>query len=157
MITFKIKATMKTLNRTLISLSLVVVLGSCYEQEDPLEDLITRTGNYYPVVANIRDLGEQGYEVDFAPGGSVYLELQYWSLDPIDRIDFYDIIGPDTSLVSSMEYQPAFSKVADTDTLVVNYTVPGLAAGTPVVLLLEVINESTLSDRGSYSFTVAGE
>jgi hypothetical protein len=142
-------------NQTVVTgLIFCLSLSSCYEQQDPLEEMITRTGNHYPVVANIRTLEAQGFEVDQSPGGEVNLELQYWSFDPIDQINLYDVINNDTSLVSSFEYQPAFSKRAGTDTLVVNYTVPQVNSGTRINLLFEVVNENTLTDFGNYSFTV---
>lgn len=149
---------MKSINIFNQTLALVTFfslsLTSCYEQQDPLEEMVTRTGNHYPVVANIRTLEAQGFEVNRAPGGEMNLELQYWSFDPIDQVNLYDVINNDTSLVSSFDYQPAFSQRAGTDTLVVNYTVPQENSGTRINLLFEVVNENTLSDFGNYRFTV---
>ena len=129
-------------------------LSACYDQEDPLDDLITRTGNYYPTIANIRTLEDQGFTVDFSPGGNVALEMQYWSIDPIDVVNFYDIIDSDTSLLSSNPYQPAFSRRAGTDTVVLNYTMPALPADTEITLLFEVVNENTLSYTRIFDITV---
>lgn len=141
-------------NIVIIMMITLFTTTGCFEQEDPLEDIIDRTGNYYPVVANIRSLEDQGYEVNFAPGGNVNLELQYWSFDPIREIGLYDIIDEDTSLVNTFAYQPAFSRIADTDTLVMEYTVPSLAAGTGVTLYIEVVNENELFDYGTFGFTI---
>ena len=129
-------------------------LSACYDQEDPLDDLIDRTGNYYPTIANIRTLEDQGFTVDFSPGGNVALEMQYWSIDPIDVVNFYDIVDNDTSLISSNPYQPAFSRRAGTDTLVLNYTVPSLPVDTEISLLFEVVNENTLSYSRTFNFSV---
>lgn len=147
--------TIQIFSKTLMAgLGLCLMLSSCYEQEDPLEEIIVRTGDHYPVVANIRSLEAQGYEVDFSAGGDVHLELQYWSFDPIDKINFYDVIDSDTSLIAAFDYQAAFSKRSDTDTLVVQYTVPAVPAGTEVGLILEVVNENTLIDYGTFDFEV---
>ena len=149
---------MKTINRLnsilFCCFGFLITLTSCFEQEDPLNDLIERTGNHYPVVANIRSLENQGYEVNFTPGGKVNLELQYWSLDPISEIGFYDIINDDTTLINSFPYEPAFSRISDTDTLVIAYDVPNLASDTDVILYLEVVNENGLTDYGTFSFTI---
>lgn len=149
---------MKTMNRLnsilFCCIGLLITLTSCFEQEDPLTDLIDKTGDYYPVVANIRSLENQGYEVNYIPGGKINLELQYWSIDPISEIGFYDIIDEDTSLVNTFAYQPAFSTTADTDTLVIEYTVPNLPEDTDVQLYIEVVNENTLTASGTFSFKV---
>ena len=148
---------MKIANITskIILLGLITVgLSSCYEQEDPLDDLINRSGNHYPAIANIRTLEDQGFTVDFSPGGNVALEMQYWSIDPIDVVNFYDIIDNDTSLISSNPYQPAFSRRSGTDTLVFNYTVPTLPVDTEIVLMFEVVNENTLSYARTFDFEV---
>ena len=148
---------MKIANITpkIIFLGLIAIgLSSCYDQEDPLDDLITRTGNYYPAIANIRTLEDQGFTVDFSPGGNVALEMQYWSIDPIDVVNFYDVINSDTTLVSSTPYEPAFSQRAGTETLVFNYTVPLLPVDTEVTLLFEVVNQNTLSYSRTFGFEI---
>ena len=144
-----------SLTSKIILLGLMVVgLSSCYDQEDPLDDLIQRTGNHYPAIANIRTLQDQGFTVDFSPGGSVALEMQYWSIDPIDVVNFYDIINGDTALISSNPYQAAFSQRSGTDTLVFDYTVPMLPAETTIVLMFEVVNENTLSYARTFGFDI---
>ena len=148
---------MKIANITskIILLGLITIgLSSCYEQEDPLDDLINRSGNHYPAIANIRTLEDQGLTVDFSPGGNVALEMQYWSIDPIDVVNFYDIIDNDTSLISSNPYQPAFSRRSGTDTLVFNYTVPALPVDTEITLMFEVVNENTLSYARTFDFEI---
>ncbi|MDN5214289.1 hypothetical protein QQ020_19580 [Fulvivirgaceae bacterium BMA12] len=144
-----------SLTSKVILLALITAgLGACYDQEDPLDDLIDRSGNFYPEIANIRTLENQGLTVDFSAGGTVFLEMQYWSIDPIDEVNVYDIIGSDTSLISNTPYEPAFSQRSGTDTLVFDYTVPMLPVDTRITLLFEVVNQNTLSYARGYSFNI---
>ncbi len=136
-------------------LGLSVSLQSCYEQQDPLDELIEATGNHYPVIANIRTLENQGYPVELEPNGEINIELQYWSIDPIREIQITEQIGENTAtLIATIPYSAAFSERAGTDTLVFTYTVPATAGGSEISLDFEVINENSLVVNDGVTFNI---
>lgn len=132
---------------------LTMLAAACYDDKDPVADIITPTGKgYYPVSGNtLTDLinGESiGTNRAYLPGTAIAFELQYWSDGPIKEVNMYSTEGsnPRTQIYSKPYAEiEAFSRIKSADTVVLQYTTPIVAATTKVVLEIEIINENALS------------
>jgi hypothetical protein len=118
-----------------------------------LKDNITIIGKV-PVIAGFTVKPPQTTNV--AAGSTVTLDLRYWSDDPIDKISLRSAVGTAAQqVVSTTAYQKAYSQVSRTDSLLLNYPVPGgLAVGTAIVMEVEVVNKNTLTKKTTLSLKV---
>ncbi|MBC7920008.1 MAG: hypothetical protein H7Z75_02865 [Ferruginibacter sp.] len=143
---------MKTHPFLLLCLASAVAIGlnSCEEGADFAPDNTTKGLGAYPVSANtLVDLTNGNTITNnriYATGSQLSFELQYWSDDPIQEINFYGTVGAGTRTpILKQPYVPSFSTIKSADTLVLTYRVPPVAAGTTIRLEAEIINENTLS------------
>ncbi|PYF75605.1 hypothetical protein [Pedobacter nutrimenti] len=146
----------KNISKIIGGLFAVTLLISACKKNAPdqwLQDNITIIGKV-PVIASFTLKSPATTTV---PGGSpAVLDLRYWSDDPIDKINLRATVGSTAQqLVSTTPYQKAYSTVSRTDSLLIPYQVPtGLAAGTSIVLEVEVVNKNTLSKKGPSTVTL---
>lgn len=144
---------MKTPKLIILLLSTAVAVTACYDDKDPVADIITPTGKgYYPVSGNtfvdLINTGTITANRVYKPGVAIAFELQYWSEAPIKEINLYQTAGTNAKeKIFSAPYSTvaAFSKRKSADTLIFNYTTPAVAETTNVKLDVEIINENTLS------------
>lgn len=129
--------------------SMTLLMTACKKNapDQWLQDNITIIGKV-PVIASFT-VKSPGTNV--SSGGTVQLDLRYWSDDPIDKVNLRATVGTGAQqLVSATPYQKAYSSVSRTDSLLISYPVPsGLAAGTSIALEVEVVNKNTLAKKGA--------
>lgn len=126
---------------------LAVLLVSCYEEENWLEDNIIPSGEYYPTIY----LNALPSELSAGAQGTIVLEFA--SQGTLDEIRLYQQIGEEEeTLVSASPYQPAFSEVKAQDTLALSYTVPLVQDTVEITLRAEAANDNGLTDSSDDSF-----
>jgi hypothetical protein len=133
-------------------ISLMAIATACYEDKDPVAEIITPTGKgFYPVSANTFTDLINGSSISanrvYKPNTNIQFELQYWSESPIREINLYRTVGSTArEKIYSKPYAEvaAFSRMKSADTLVFQYTTPG-TTDTSVKLEVEIVNENTLS------------
>jgi hypothetical protein len=122
-----------------LSLTLLFALGSCDEDPtDDLYDIIKEDLGYVPKISQWRLIAPAAPTVP--AGSNLTFDLRYWSEGQIDEAQFYLIVGTDTSLISEVDYAPAYSKVTKTDSLIFSYQAPALASGTNFSVQSRVTN-----------------
>ncbi len=87
-----------------------------------LDDYYTEVGPQLPTL-----LGNVLGTTKYAPGETVSFELQFaQQASPIEQIVILQKIAParDSTVVQTVAYAPAFSRIKNADTLVVKYVVP---------------------------------
>ena len=134
-------------------LSLMALAAACYDDKDPVAEIITPTDKgFYPVSGNtFSDLingGTFSANRQYTQNTKIAFELQYWSESPIREVNLYRTVGSTPREKFYSKPYPeiaAFSRLKDADTLVFQYTTPAVAAVTTVKLEVEIINENTLS------------
>jgi len=133
-------------------LSLAAITTACYDDKDPVAEIITPGKGYYPVSGNTLTDLTNGSSIStnraYKPGTPISFELQYWCDDPIQEINLYSTEGSNPR--TQIYHKPyaeivAFSKIKSADTLVLHYTTPAATATTTVKLDIEIVNENTLS------------
>lgn len=125
-----------------------LLLTSCYEEEVWLEDNITATGEYYPVIY-MNDLNSE-----YQSGEAVAVVLEYFSLGTLEEIVLYQQVGEnDEEMVSSNSPQGAFSEKKALDTLAISYTVPAFPDSVDITLRAEAVNTNGLTNSSSNTFT----
>ncbi len=148
----------------LVLVCLLVLATGCFEEDNFVGDHIERTGDKYPVIANLSTVSG---EDTFQEGETVQLDLRYWSEDPMASINLYDSLVVDGSGVREQQQvksldpdQGAFSEASQTDSLIIEYQVPSdLPDSTTFIDLdVEVVNENGLSETNetANNFAISG-
>lgn len=141
-------------NKLLYISTLICLIGimvSACDEDDFFTDNITKTGRAFPVVSIFLFDDASSFE----PGGTVIGDVRFFSDDPIETINlFAEVGGQPQELVSTTPYEPAFSPVTKSDSLILEYTVPQVPQGTEITLEVEVVNENGLTKREDRSFEV---
>ena len=132
----------------------IAAIAGC-KKDDPnqfLKDNVTVIG-YNPVIASFTTVPTT---TTVAAGGTVKLDLRYWSDDAIDKVNLNATIGAAAkSTVLTTPYQKAYSTVSRTDSLNMQYTVPaGTGSGTTIVIEAQVVNKNTLTAASTISLKV---
>ncbi|WP_194777240.1 hypothetical protein [Pararhodonellum marinum] len=109
---------------------------------DALLDIIQEDKGYIPVIANFTLSAP--VPTATTPGTECRFDLRYWSEGEIDKIRFWVKVGDAAAVqVQESDYQPAFSNVTKTDSLLFNYTIPNdVAAGTVIGVEARVTNQN---------------
>lgn len=134
-------------------LSIMTVVTSCYDETDPVAEIITPTDKgFYPVSANtfvdLINTGTITANRAYKPGVNIRFELQYWSEGVIKEVNLYrtEGAGPREKIYTGAYSEiKAFSRLKSADTLLFDYTTPMVAVTTSVKLEVEIVNENTLS------------
>jgi hypothetical protein len=121
-------------------LFVAMLFASCdKEPTEDLEAIIKEDLGYLPVIASFTLKSPATTTVQ--PGEQATFDLRYWSEGNLDRIQFW-LLKNDTTLITELDYVPAYSSVSRTDSLIFNYTVPAnVEPGTAFSIQTRVYNE----------------
>jgi hypothetical protein len=154
-----------TIFRNFLVLTCLLILATgCFDGDNFIGENIERTGDKYPVVANLSTVS--GDEI-FQEGEIVELDLRYWSEDPMSSINLYDSLVVDGSGVREQQQvksldpdQGVFSEASQTDSLIIEYQIPSdLPDSTTFIDLdVEIVNENGLSETNetATNFAIIG-
>ncbi|OWP63184.1 hypothetical protein CDA63_10020 [Hymenobacter amundsenii] len=137
--------------RLLPALGGLLLLSSCDKE---LDTYYTETGAQYPTFT----ANALGTASKYATGEIVQFELRFaQQTDPIREIRILQKIEParDSVLVQTIAYKPAFSRIRQSDTLVVNYTVPAGANKANVRVDAVVVSTNGQTKTRNFSFRLA--
>jgi hypothetical protein len=140
-----------TLRRTLLLALLGPALVGC---EKELEEPYQEMGGQYPTFLT----NALPTTTKFATGEIVSFELRFaQQTSPIREIRILQKIEPsrDSTLVQTIAYRPAFSRLNKADTLIVNYVVPAGANKANVRVDAVVVAENGQGKLRSFSFRLA--
>ena len=148
----------------LVLVCLLVLATGCFDEDNFIGDHIERTGDKYPVVANLSTVSGND---TFNEGETVRLDLRFWSEDPIASINLYDSLVVDGNGVRAQQQVKsldpslaAFSQKSQTDSLIIDYTVPSNLpdSSTFIDLDVEVVNENELTETNetAQNFAISG-
>ena len=138
----------------IIMFAVLAVFAACDEDADhELENIIKEKGGYFPVISS---LSLEMPDEEANPGETLTLDLRYWSQGEMESIVLMEALDDGAlSEVDRVDYQPAYSSVTRTDSLLLNYQVPSnLSDTTAVKLKVQVINANELTKADSVSFNV---
>ena len=138
----------------IIMFAVLAVFAACDEDADhELENIIKETGGYFPVISS---LSLEMPDEEANPGETLTLDLRYWSQGEMESIVLMEALDDGAlSEVDRVDYQPAYSSVTRTDSLLLNYQVPSnLSDTTSVKLKVQVINLNELTKADSVIFNV---
>ncbi len=131
-----------------VSLLIVSLLSSCYEEEVWLEDNIDPSGEYFPVIYM------NGLNSEYQADDPVPVVLEYFSLGTLEEIVLYQQIGDnDEEVVLRTPPNGTFSEEKAQDVLTLTYTVPVIADTVDITLRAEAINANGLTKSSDDSFT----
>ncbi|QEK50638.1 hypothetical protein FYC62_02375 [Pedobacter aquae] len=138
----------------MILFALPLCFTACEKDADQwLKDNTTIIGKL-PVITSLRITPTQANN-NVTAGQNVRLDLRFWSDDPIDKIELKAAVGTNPSqVVSTTLYQKAYSNISKTDSLLLNYTVPNVSAGTDINMEVVVVNKNTLTKNSTLKLTV---
>ncbi|MGF1638544.1 MAG: hypothetical protein ACFCUU_15815 [Cyclobacteriaceae bacterium] len=140
---------------SLVSLFALVILTSCdREPTEELESIIKEDLGYLPVISGFTLRSPAAAQV--APGSTLTLDLRFWTEDQVSEIELFAREGENEAvLVQTYPYQPAYSAISRTDSLLMSFQIPANAADSAVYVFDAVVtNENTLSRTRSLSVTV---
>lgn len=125
--------------RNFIILASFFIVTACYEEEVWLDDNVDYLGKAVPSIYM--------YPLDsatFTPGRTARVQLEYFSNDGMKEIKVYQRVGSATAartLVTTLPYTPAFSKLKQQDTLIYQFPVPtGNAINTQIFIDAEAVS-----------------
>lgn len=125
---------------------MVLLFTGCFEEDNFFEDNIELTGRSFPVISDLEIINAKS---SYAEGETVRLDVRFWSEDPIESIALSDsLIGirAQQQFTVIPYSEAAFSETSQTDSLVIEYTVPTVPNDTTQINLeVEVTNENGLS------------
>lgn len=138
--------TLLTMKKLILFLAVGLLLISCMEEDNWLEDNMERTGRHYP---NISDFEIVDLQDEYQEGETVRLDLLFWSEDPIEEIILRDSVVNESTQQVYSRYSPdeaTFSEASQTDSLRMEYEVPTVPNDTSEINLeVEIVNENGLS------------
>lgn len=135
----------------LLPLLAVLLLGSC---EKELDTYYTETGPQLPTFST----NALGTATKYAAGEVVQFELRFAEQTaPIREIRILQKIEPnrDSTLVQTIPYRPAFSRIRQSDTLLVNYTVPAGQNKANVRVDAVLVSDNGQTKTRNFSFRLA--
>ncbi|MBW3468331.1 hypothetical protein [Arthrospiribacter ruber] len=124
-------------------LTLSTFISSCdIGPTDALQDIIQEDLGYIPVISNFTLRSPTASETSPTAGTDCTFDLRYWSEGEIDRIQFWvKVGGANPERLDDRPYEPAFSNITKTDSLLFNYTIPnGIEAGTVISMEARITN-----------------
>lgn len=135
----------------LLPLAAVLLLSSC---EKELDTYYTETGPQLPTFT----ANALGTAAKYATGEVVQFELRFAAqTDPLKEIQLYQKIEPsrDSTLVRTIPYSAAFSRIRQSDTLVVNLTAPAGANKANVKIDAVLVSANGQTKARTFSFRLA--
>lgn len=139
--------------RNFIILASFFLVTACYEEKVWLDDNVEYQGKAVPSIYM--------YPLDsatYTPGRTARIQLEYFSNDGMKEIKVYHRVGSATAartLVATLPYTPAFSKLKQQDTLIYQYPIPsGNAANTQIFIDAEAISTKDVG-KGTWQPTAS--
>lgn len=139
--------------RNFIILASFFLVTACYEEKVWLDDNVEYQGKAVPSIYM--------YPLDsatYTPGRTARIQLEYFSNDGMKEIKVYHRVGSATAartLVATLPYTPAFSKLKQQDTLIYQYPIPsGNAANTQIFIDAEAISNKDVG-KGTWQPTAS--
>ena len=135
----------------LFPLLAVVLFGSCDKE---LDTYYAESGPQFPTFT----ANALGTATKYASGEIVQFELRFAEqTDPISEIRILQKVEParDSTLVQTIPYRPAFSRIRQSDTLLVNYTVPAGQNKANVRVDAVVVSTNGQTKTRTFSFRLA--
>lgn len=135
----------------LLPLLALALLGSCKKE---IDTYYTEVGPQLPTFT----ANALGTATKYAPGEVVQFELRFAEqTDPIREIRILQKIEPnrDSTLVQTIPYRAAFSRIRQSDTLLVNYTVPAGQNKANVRVDAVVVSDNGQTKTRNFSFRLA--
>ncbi len=114
----------------------MLTMTSCYEKEYWVDDNTTSEGKHFPVIAKLAVDSDGPYVV----GDQLSVDLFYWSVDEIQKVDFYTALQITDTFVSGVmdiDADTVFTMDVISDTMVIN--------GTTVVIVDTVITNLNIT------------
>lgn len=133
-------------------LALALLTTGCKKE---LDDYYTTTGAQLPTLLTTNALGNA---TKYAPGETVTFELQFaQQTDPIKQVVILQKVEPDrdSTVVQTIPYKAAYSRIKRTDTLLVTYAVPAGANKALVRVDARVDSQNGQSKTRSFYFRLA--
>ena len=125
--------------RNFIILASFFIVTACYEEKVWLDNNVDYLGKAVPSIYM--------YPLDsttFTPGRTTRVQLEYFSNDGMKEIKVYQRVGSATAartLVTTLPYTPAFSRLKQQDTLIYQFPVPtGNAINTQIFIDAEAVS-----------------
>jgi hypothetical protein len=136
---------MKVFKNVLIVLTLFALLTGCYQEDNWLEDNWEKPGEYYPVVSNVTIISDQE---TYSEGDDIQFDLRFYSKGNVESITALEEYGGNAQeAFAEFAYSDAaYSEVSQTDSLLIDYTVPNGSSGTTISFEFVVTNENGLTD-----------
>jgi hypothetical protein len=139
--------------RNFIILSSFFIVTACYEEEVWLDDNVEFQGKAVPSIYM--------YPLDstlYTPGRAARIQLEYFCNDGLKEIKVYHRVGSATAartLITTIPYTPAFSKLKQQDTLIYQYPIPtGNAANTQIFIDAEAVSTKDVT-KGTWQPTTS--
>lgn len=148
----------------LVFVGFLLLTTGCFDEDTFVDDNAERTGRNFPVIT---DLSVVSGQETFQEGETVNLDLRFFSEDPVASINLFDSLAVDGSGVRAQQQvksvdpsEAGFSAATQTDSLVIEYTVPSdLPDSTTFIDLdVEVVNENglTKTNETAENFAISG-
>lgn len=137
-------------------LALALLFTACDEEPtQALEDIIKEDKGYLPVIASFTLVSPEEPKVQ--PGMETTFDLRYWSEGNIEEIQYWMIDEDQVeTMIAEQAYEPAYSSVTWTDSLIFNYTIPAtLQPGDTLSIEARVFNEGLEEYPATSSITLA--
>lgn len=142
------------IKHTLLAVLLMssMVLSSCFEEDNFLDDNLTLTGNFFPVVADLDVDTKSSYIINEIISD---IFISYWTEGTLKQINVYNTpSGGVRELVSSTPHVPNFIDSLRTDVLVFDYAIPDVEPRTSVNVEVEVENENGFTKSKSFDISL---
>lgn len=112
-----------------------LLITSCYEETDWVEENSTTNGYHYPMIQDVLVVAEQD---SFAAGDVVPLEVYFWSRDEVKELDLSQTIDDVETLLSTSAPNTTYDVERNVDKMEMSYTVPADTEGKDITLSVVV-------------------
>ena len=147
----------KKINRYSLLFLSVLVLTSCYSEDNWITDNLEETGRSYPNITDVTILNNQD---EYTESDVIEIDVRFWSEDPVSEIKLYHILEDDngdelvglTEVLSVNYSEASFSSETQTDFVVLEYEVPEITEDPTIInFIIEVENENGLTEDNTES------
>lgn len=129
-----------------------IMLSSCFEEDNFLDDNLTLTGNHFPVIASFSVDTKSVYVINEVVTDAI---LSYWTEGSIKQINVYNTIGSGTKdIVSTTPYSANFIDSLRTDVFVFDYDIPNVEPRTSIKIEVEVENVNGLTKADDFDISL---
>lgn len=152
--------TFAIMKKLVLFVAVGLLMISCLEEDNWLEDNIEPTGDHYPTIADfdVRNPDPQG---EYQVGETINLDLLFWSEDEVSEIVLRDSVVNESGQQEYSRYsysEATYFEETQTDSLGMEYTIPSVPNDPSVIhLQVEVINENGLSRTNDESGNIGAQ